>query len=283
MSATPNPEVTAVTSVLNSINWWQLAAAVSTVILGWILGVIARRAVLAILARASGISPGAAELIARIVKYTIVLFAVGLALVFLGANVQPLLAITLIIVVVVVLMLRGVADNFAAGVLLQSRHAVKPGDRLEVDGPTGSLVGTVKEVNARSVILVTLDGRTAHIPSTVLTTGVLVNHSTHGARRSSVDVRVERRGAGVQDIVDMLEAAMDLEGVHEHPKAEAVVTSITPVRVAAELRFWHHPARRVKMTAAVVRSASDALEAAGHKATVTSGDQFGPIIPADPV
>ena len=74
-----------------------------------------------------------------------------------------LLAMTAVAVVVLILVLRGVADNFAAGVLIQSRQSVKIGEEIVVEGPDGTLRGVVQELNGRAVLLTTVDGRTVQV------------------------------------------------------------------------------------------------------------------------
>jgi small conductance mechanosensitive channel len=284
-SPVENPDVALLNSIFDQIDWWQFGGAVLVLIAGWIASGLAKRLVERLLSRASGVTPGMIELTARLTRYGVILLSVGVAFALLGANMQPVLSMALIVGIVLALMLRGVAGDFAAGMLLQSRRTVRTGDRIEVKGPGGLLTGTVKVVNARAVIMLTLDGRTAHIPNSDLVEGILVNHSTHGSRRNEVRVRVERRG---QEDIDELLAALAtavqrINGVHARPAAEAVPLSITPTRITATVRFWHHPAHRVAVTAVVVRTLAHELESSGAQATVTSLDEFGPIVPADQI
>ena len=83
---------------------------------------------------------------------------------------------------VLVLALRGIADNFAASVVLQARHPIALGDEIE----SGDFVGVVTELNGRSVVIRTVDGRTVHVPNGEILQERLVNNSTHGARRSEI-------------------------------------------------------------------------------------------------
>src|SRR5690349_6859503 len=102
----------------SGITTWQIALAILSVVVGWVASHFARVAVLKLAARTPGISDAVAQLAARVTQYTLLLVGIGIGLDFLGANVQPLLAMTAIAVVVLILVLRGVADNFAAGVLI---------------------------------------------------------------------------------------------------------------------------------------------------------------------
>jgi len=263
---------------------WQIVLAVLSVLIGWLLSRFARKGVLKLTKRTPGISDSVAQLAARFTQYGLLLVGIGVGLAFLGANVQPLLAMTAIAVVVLILVLRGVADNFAAGVLIQSRQSVKIGEEIEIEGPNGPIRGIVQELNGRAVILSTVDGRTVHVPNAALLTGVLVNDSRHGARRSPVDIRVARSdGVDLDEVVAIVShAASEVEGVHarEHPGVS--FASVSPTRWMLTLRIWHHPLHGTTVMSATVRSVADALESAGVKAVVTPRQGPPPLVAPEP-
>lgn len=111
------------------IDWWQLLLALVVAITTWVVSRYARRGTTALLRRTPGVPEPVGGAIARFVGYAVLLLGFGIALAMLGANVQPLLAVVVVLGVVAVLVLRGVADNFAAGVLLQARQTVRIGTR----------------------------------------------------------------------------------------------------------------------------------------------------------
>lgn len=267
------------------IDWWQLLLALLVAIATWILSRFARRGTTALLRRAPGISAAVGTAIAQFVGYAILLLGFGIALAMLGANVQPLLAIVVILGVVSILVLRGVADNFAAGVLLQARQTVRIGDEIVVEALDSVIAGTVTELNARAVILHTVDGRTLHIPNARLLADPVVNDSTHGARRSDVEVRVRRNGSTrIDDLLGpLVAAAATAEGVHRGEAVRALVLSVSDGRLIARLQFWHHPLHGAAVSAAVVVAVFDALEALGATGTVTSVPAPPPLVPSDPV
>src|SRR4051794_39712346 len=169
----------------SDIRSWDLALAGVSLVATWIFGRLAQRATLTVLGRWDGISEDLRQLAARLVKYAVWLLGFGIALTFLGAPIQPLLAAAVILAVVAVLALRGIADNFAAGVLIQTRRPVQLGDEIEVLGHAG----VITEMNGRSVVIETADGRTVHIPNAKMLDNPLVNASAHALRRSDVEVR----------------------------------------------------------------------------------------------
>nr|WP_246306834.1 mechanosensitive ion channel domain-containing protein [Herbiconiux flava] len=214
-----------------------------------------------------GIGEGAAILTARIVRYAILLVGIGVAFAFLGASVQPLIAVALIVGAVVVLALRGISANFAAGLVLQTRHPIKVGDEIEV----GGYVGAVRELNGRSVVIVTRDGRNVHIPNSQVLESPLVNHSELGLRRSDVEVRVQAGAEGAEPVRSLIaEAVASVEGVDKARAGTVLLQSSEPDRVVLLVRFWHHPLAAPAICSPVVQAIADALHGAGHPAVVTS-------------
>lgn len=268
-----------------SITSWQVVFAIVSVVVGWIISHFARRGVLKLARRTPGVSDSVAQLAARGTQYMLLLVAVGVGLAFLGANVQPLLAMTAVAVVIVILVLRGVADNFAAGVLIQSRQSVKLGEELSIEGPDGVIAGVVQELTGRSVIVMTSDGRTVHIPNALLLTGVLVNESRHGSLRSAVQVRITRTPHSELDdvIAIILRTAADVTGVHTQQPPSVSVTSVSPTRWILTLRVWHEPLHRMTVRSEVVRHVATALAGAGIDSAVTTDAGGSPLVASDPI
>lgn len=263
----------------------QVVLAILSVVVGWIISHFARTGVLKLAARTPGITDSVAQIAARFTQYMLLLVGIGVGLAFLGANVQPLLAMTAIAVVVLILILRGVADNFAAGVLIQSRQTVKLGEEISVDGPDGPIRGVVTELTGRSAILTSSDGRTVHVPNATLLSEVLVNDSRHGARRSTVQVRVARTTAHDLTAVTALvtEATSTTEGVHAREHVVVLVESVSPTRWVLSVRFWHHPLHGAAVVSEAVLRLSEAFDESGLEAVVTADPGSPPLIAADPL
>ncbi|WP_313815472.1 mechanosensitive ion channel family protein [Citricoccus sp.] len=263
--------------------WWEVLLAILSILAGWIIARYSRRGVLALLRKTPGIQEPVAYVAARIVQYLLVLVGVGLALAFLGANIQPLLAIVVIVVAVFVMVVRGFAENFTASVLIQSRQPVKVGDQIQVEGPDGGIEGTIRELNGRSVIMVTLDGRTVHIPNAVLLGGVLVNHSRQGLRRSEVQVRVLRKaGTSVERVCSLLTAgATRAAGVDTTTPTRALVQAASPERWTLRIQYWHLPLAGPRVTSEVISRLAAELEEAQLDGTVTADPGEPPLVPPD--
>lgn len=260
------------------INGWSIAGIIVTLLASWLLATLARKGVRAALARLPNLTVGVQRLAERIAVYSIWLLGIGISLSFLGASVQPVLAIALIVAVVLVLVLRGIADNFAASVVLQTRHPISLGDEIE----SGDFTGVVTELNGRAVVIRTVDGRTVHVPNSQVLQDPLVNNSAHGARRGEVEVRVADVGPAVDGAAIralVVEAVSGAEGVHHRETVQLRPITLAADRSVYRVRFWHHPLHGVAVTDAVVDAVSAALVARGIAAVVTSDVPAAPLTP----
>ncbi|UOQ87627.1 mechanosensitive ion channel family protein [Agromyces endophyticus] len=259
------------------INGWSIAAVVVTLLATWILAHFARKGVRAGLARVPTLTPAVGVLAESIVVYGIWLGGIGIALTFIGASVQPLLAVVLIVLVVLVLVLRGIADNFAAGVVLQTRRPLAVGDEIE----SGDYTGTVHEINGRSVIIRTADGRTVHVPNAQILSDPLVNHSEHGSRRSEIEVRTGGQRVDAAGETSFREAIVDAaagaQGVHRKQGVHVRPITLGSGRAVYRVQFWHHPLHGVAVTADVVDAVAAKLAVLDVDAVVTSAPPPSPL------
>lgn len=267
---------------MQGIEWWQVAIALIVAIAGWIVGHFARKGVFAVMQRSHGLELYAITA-GRITEYLIVAVGLGLALAILGANIQPLLAVVIIVAVVGVLVMRGTADNFAASVLIQSRHPVREGDEIQVDTPGGAMTGIVTELNSRSVVLVTYDGRTVHVPNAKLLSDSVVNHSAQGVRRSQVQVRLARAADEPIDglMKRLLATTIAVDGIRDPENAAVRPTGVSPERLTALLLFWHESTQSAVVTADVVTALATDFADRGVEAVVTSDIPVAGFIPRD--
>lgn len=265
----------------SSITGWDLLWALLASLVGWIASLFVYRGLRALMRKTPNATEGMAILVARLGKYLVILLGVGIGLAFLGVGIQPLLAIVVIVAVVTFLVLRGFANNFAAGVMLQTRHPIKVGDEIDSDG----IVGTVTELNGRTVVIHTQDGRAVHIPNATVLGEPIVNHSTRGARRSEVQVRLPRDDdTDIPATLALLtDAASSVDGVHTREPARALAVTVSPDRLTALVQFWHHPQHAVPVRSNVVLAVAKTLDGRGIKGTVTSVPGDPPLVPPDRV
>ncbi|PJI86665.1 mechanosensitive ion channel family protein [Luteimicrobium subarcticum] len=237
-----------------NLTWWGFAFAIATMVIAWLVARYAGRGVMRLPARFAGVSESLAATTARLVRYFVLLLGVGVALAFLGADVQPLIAGAIIVAVVLVIALRGVADNFGASVILQTRQPIRVGDDVESQGYRG----TVRELNARSVVIRTADGVAVHLPNSDVLGEPLLNYSEYGARRDEVEVWLEDPDLDV-DVETVRAAVVAATGVARHPEPVVVVVTGRPASATLRARFWFSPRAPLAVTSEVVTAVSAAL------------------------
>lgn len=259
----------------SQVSGWDLVLAAIAILAGWIVGRIAHRAVLGVLGRVSGVSENLRQFTARLAKYLVVMLGVGVALSFLGAEIQPLITAAIIVAVVAALALRGVAENFASGVVLQTRRPITLGDEIEAMG----FVGVVTEMNGRSVVIETYDGKTVHLPNSQVLEGPVVNNFERHARRTDVEVRAERSDDIEATVAAIRTAVAGAAGVRSDPPPTVALTSAEPHRIAVLVRVWGEPGSELTTGSSVVHDVAEALRKLGIDATVTTPPPPPPFTP----
>ncbi len=211
--------------------------AIVAMVIAWILARLARRGVVGVLGKVEGISPDLRILAGRLTHYFVLLLGFGVALTFLGAPIQPMLSAAIIVAVVAALALRGVADNFAAGVVIQTRRPMQLGDRIEAL----TYQGVVREMNGRSVVIDTDDGRAVHLPNAKVLDNPLVTSSPGSARRTEIQVHTP----GIDDIDGTIETILaavgQVQGVLANPAPVAIVRAIDHDGISVIVQIWHDP------------------------------------------
>lgn len=255
-----------------SIGAWDAVLAVLILLASWVFWRITRRNCYRLLKRVDGLSEHLRLLAARIAGYAVLLLGIGVALSVLGARLQPLLAVALLVGVVLVLALKGIADNFAASVVIQTRQPIRLGDEIEAAG----FLGRVTELNGRSVIIETRDGRRVHIPNSTVLSDPIVNRSAGGILRSDVEVRTTGAVHLPEMMALMVAAAREAAGVRDDPGPYVRILALEPDRITALVRFWHDWPDTRKVTSAVISSIAARLRDAGRTATVTGPPPASP-------
>lgn len=254
------------------------------------------RAILRLGHRLAGLPDDTVLGASRVVRYVIYLGGLGAVLSVLGAPIQPLLVTLLVVLGAIVLLGRGIADNFGAGLLIQTRRTVKLGDLIECSGHAGHVI----DLNSRSVVIETLDGVTIHLPNKLLLDGSLLNYTTRGAIRSELEVRValgalfhpddDPGGAGAEPgaaagdgrapsdparqrivaVIDLvLSTASDVRGVQPKPAPDALVVGVDPDRVRLHVRFWHDADVQALVCSRMALAITEGVDAHGLMCAVT--------------
>ncbi len=178
-----------------------------------------------------------ADLVGRLLAYTIAIFGLIYALEQLGVRIGPLLGALGIVGIAVAFALRDILENFVAGLLLQFRRPFSYGDQIV----SGDVEGTVQSIDARSVTVVTPDGETVHLPSSQVITDAITNHTERGARRTTVDLGVAY-GTDLKAAQRVLLGAVrNVERVLANPEPEVLLVGFGDSSIDFAVRFWHLP------------------------------------------
>lgn len=178
-----------------------------------------------------------ADLVGRLIGYTIVVFGLVYALESLGVQIGPLLGALGIVGIAVAFALRDILENFVAGLLLQFRRPFSYGDQIV----SGDTEGTVTAIDARSVTVRTPDGETVYLPSSQVITDAIVNHTEHGRRRTTLEVGVAYGTDLAAAQAAFADAVRSADGVVDSPEPEVLLTGFGDSSIDFVVRFWHAP------------------------------------------
>jgi small-conductance mechanosensitive channel len=219
------------------VTWVTGSAAIAVLIAGVLLARLARRSIRALGDRTELGSPQLFTLASRIAFYSIVFYSLGAALGFLGFEVIPLLSMLGLATVVLVLGLRPFFENFAAGITLQTRRPFDPGDQVLL----GEHEGTVRDVNARTVVVESMGGELVHIPNRMVLDEPIVNYTAVATRRSILEVGLAY-GSDLERAEEVLRTAVQATaGVVANPPVQVFVHTFDNSTINAAVWFWHEP------------------------------------------
>lgn len=243
-----------------SNSFWNLLLAAVAIGGSFLAARYARRAIRRMLRQYDGLDNYAGAMIGRIAGWSIVFLGVVLALAILGVDMAPIVLGVILIAAFLMLSGKTFIENWAAGILLQTRAPYRPGDRIQ----TLDYVGTVELTNSRSVVLRKADGQIIHVPNADVLNNPLTNQTgDEGGRRSSLEF-------GVADGTDLnaaerilVEAAASVAGVRSEPVPTAWVASLGETTINLELRFWVDFKDRHVVRSAVAHEALARLASAG--------------------
>jgi small-conductance mechanosensitive channel len=214
----------------------DLIVAGSVVVVGGLLAWLASRVAKRIARRRDGAARVAIATIGLVLGSSIMLLAIAIALEVLGFSLGPILVLILL-VVAALLLLRPLMTNLSSGLLLQVRGSLAAGDLISTNG----VLGTVREINARSVVLETADGRQVHVPNADVLDGAIENYSALGHRRSFFDVTFESTVDIDRATAAIGRAVGAADGVLDDPAPSVWPRGVVGRFVAVRVFIWHAP------------------------------------------
>ena len=191
----------------------------------------------ALVRRFPRVSTESAAVIAYGSRYLTLFLLASMALNLLGVNIGWALALAVLFLIIVVLTLRPLVQNGAAGFLLKSRPSFAVGDEVKLSGYRGEVLS----ISARTTVLRTRDGKRIHIPNTDVLEHEIIVYTAFDARRLSVDLSIEQRSDldSVSDLLTSAVAALPIAKAEPPPKV--IATSLDEGVVGLAVHFWFEP------------------------------------------
>ena len=147
------------------------------------------------------------------------------------------------------LALQGSLSNVASGVLLLFLRPYRVADKIMVSGVTGRVL----EVGLFRTELATDDGLYVSIPNTTVFSGIIINTSRRGSRRTDFSVDIDRGSDINQARAVILEALKQDARVAADPPARVVVDGLNGPQVLLTVQAWV-PALRFTATQSDLRT-----------------------------
>ncbi len=228
---------------------------------GFVLSRLAKRAVRRFFRQVDGVPPDATNLIARLVGLVIFLIGLFVAVESLGFTWGPLGSLLILALVVIFFAAKPLLEDLGAGLVLQVRQPFRNGDLVQLDDQLGVIV----EVNARTVLLRTVDGHQIHLPSRQVLNTAIVNLAAETQRLTVFTAGVDYSTDLDRARTIAVEAMASAPGVLADPPPEALVEDFGESTIDISCRIWHAtevlPALRARDEA--MRSVKRAFDANG--------------------
>jgi small conductance mechanosensitive channel len=222
---------------LSTITTGDLIFAGAAVVAAIVLSQVAKRGLRRVFDGIDGMPLLSGDVIARIVSYTILTLGLVLALEALGFSFGLVGSVLLLVIVLVVLAARPLLQDLGAGLIIQIRRPFGVGDQVIM----GEIEGEISEVSARTVRIITVDGRRVHFPNRAALEGAITNLTSEGKRLTTFI-------AGVAYDTDLdrarqviTESMTTAPGVMSDPPPEAFVQEFADSTINIACRFWHQP------------------------------------------
>jgi small-conductance mechanosensitive channel len=177
---------------------------------------------------------GTREAIGQMLRYLVLILGLALMLQNVGINLTALGVVAGALGVGVGFGLQNIISNFISGLIILFERPIKLGDRIEI----GNLEGTVREIGARRVTIVTHDNIAILVPNQRFITENVVNLVyTQAPIRLRVPFSVAPTDAELVTRV-VLEAVKEQAQVLQSPPPALLLTSLGGNAMSFELAVW---------------------------------------------
>ncbi len=200
-----------------------------------------------------------ASFVSTLVRYVVV--AIGLVAVLqqLGVQATSVLAVLGAASLAIGLALQGTLSNVAAGVMILLLRPYRAGDRVELNGRQGRVVG----MDLFNTKLLDYDGLTLLLPNGKVFGDMIVNISQSGRRRIDLTFGIDYEDDAGVALDTLVELAKAEPRVLKDPEPWAKVTALADSSVSVSLRCWTNPDDWMDAKFDLVRRVKETFEARG--------------------
>lgn len=179
-------------------------------------------------------SAGAAFAISKLVRYAIAVIGFLFAIVVMGFDLTSVTVLAGAVGVGLGFGLQNIFNNFFSGLIMLLEQPIRVNDIAKVN----DLIGTVREVGIRATVIETFDGAEVIVPNADFISKTVLNWTkSNRRRRAEIDVGVAY-GSEPKQVLEILEAAADMEGVAQDPKSLAIFTGFGDSSLNFRLYVW---------------------------------------------
>ena len=219
---------------LVGITYFQILAAIATIIIGFILAIVISKYVKRVMMK-SKMEKILAIFTARIIYILLLIFTFATAISFLGVNVgQAIIGFSVVSGFVIGFAFQETLGNLAAGFMIAITKPFKAGDYVEISGDSG----TVNHVGASITTITTLDNKKIIVPNSKIWGNPITNYTANDQRM--IDMRV-----GISygdDMGKAVNVAMDVLKKHKNvlkdPAPNVAVAELGDSSVNLLIRPW---------------------------------------------
>lgn len=226
--------------------------ALAVVIVSTTVALVLMRRIQRVVVRELEIRNYTADMIRRALMALIVVMAIFYVFDLLQLEIRPLVGGLGISGIIAAIALQPVIGNFIASMFLHSTRSFRPGDEIESNGITG----TVVDISHRAVAIEDFDGNAVYIPNLQVLDGTLTNLTSDTHRRTVIPFQVAY-DTDLRSTQERLRSALvQIEGVAERPAVEVLVRSFGESGINLEAQVWHpaeeHLAKRTVSESVIV-------------------------------
>ena len=245
----------------SSVSGWDIVSALIVLAASWPVSALAGRVTRWFVRRIPGVPEAAIGLVGRGARVFVVVIALAISMSLIGVNVGWFTALIVLVLLIVVLTIRPLIQNLAAGLLIEARPSFGVGDEIVTNGHSGEVIG----INARSTVIRTRDGKRVHVPNTEVLSDAIVVLTAFDRRRSSIDLGIQYEADMAEVSLLLAAAASAVEGVHADPPPSVRARGFGDATYILSLRWWHDPSllSESQTLDGVVREIKRVLDGAG--------------------